>query len=82
MGQWRQKHLLMGVDARELGLTPKQAGAVTQGCVRAQVCRDNSQDPERPWAEAWGDRPALAEPVARSRPEGREPPTVHSPRDV
>lgn len=66
MGQWRQKHLLMGVDARELGLTPKQAGAVTQGCVRAQVCRDNSQDPERPRAEAWG---GLSHPGRAGGPE-------------
>lgn len=38
-----------------------------QGCVRAQVCRDNSQDPEQPRAEAWGHRPALAEPGGREQ---------------
>lgn len=52
-----------------LVLPPNKLVLLRRG-VCGPRCVGTSQDPERPRAEAWGDRPALAEPVARSRPEG------------
>lgn len=45
--------------------------------MRAQVRKENGKGPERPRAELREDRaPALAGPVAWSRPDGQEPPSL------